>query len=244
MNNTELHPYLKEGKIEGATKLILGSFPVYACTNPDNPEKLKIRNMEGTVLFFYGSCRNRFWGLYHQYIDASVTVPVNKAMALKSFRKHNIAMSDIIESCTRKGTSALDSNLRGINYNTAMIQDFMQSGVTKILCTSKGVLALLDKHIIPKLTGAHFNETLTNEFTDKFLSVIGGDSKSSARPICRIYTYDGRNIISLAIPSPGSPQRQISAFGYRSGSKLAYADQYFKMAFNWIKNEEDVLFLR
>jgi hypothetical protein len=96
MNNIEFHPYLKEGKIDGATPLILGSFPVYACTKPENPEKLKIRNREGTVRFFYGSCRNRFYGLYHQYIDARVTVPVNKAIALKSLRKHNITMSDII----------------------------------------------------------------------------------------------------------------------------------------------------
>jgi hypothetical protein len=45
MNNIEFHPYLKEGKIEGATTLILGSFPVYACTKPEIPEKLKTRNM-------------------------------------------------------------------------------------------------------------------------------------------------------------------------------------------------------
>jgi hypothetical protein len=36
MNKKEIHPYLNEGNIKGSTKLILGSFPVYACTDPDN----------------------------------------------------------------------------------------------------------------------------------------------------------------------------------------------------------------
>jgi hypothetical protein len=77
MKNKEIHPYLNEGNIKGSTKLILGSFPVYACTEPDNAEKLAIRNTEGTVRFFYGSCKSRFWGLYHQFVDNNKTVYAN-----------------------------------------------------------------------------------------------------------------------------------------------------------------------
>jgi hypothetical protein len=32
----ETHPYLEKGKINGESKLILGSFPVYECTDEDN----------------------------------------------------------------------------------------------------------------------------------------------------------------------------------------------------------------
>ena len=42
MKTKEVHPFLNEGNIKGATKLILGSFPVYACTNPDKNEKQKL----------------------------------------------------------------------------------------------------------------------------------------------------------------------------------------------------------
>ena len=31
----EDHPYLELGRIPGAKSMVLGSFPVYACTNPD-----------------------------------------------------------------------------------------------------------------------------------------------------------------------------------------------------------------
>jgi len=47
MKTKEFHPFLKEGNIEGANKLILGSFPVYACTDPDNMKMLKMRNKDG-----------------------------------------------------------------------------------------------------------------------------------------------------------------------------------------------------
>ncbi|MBK9488867.1 MAG: hypothetical protein IPO07_08755 [Haliscomenobacter sp.] len=35
----EQHPYLEQGKVTGARSLVLGSFPVYECTNPDNEDK-------------------------------------------------------------------------------------------------------------------------------------------------------------------------------------------------------------
>jgi hypothetical protein len=54
----ETHPYLHQGQIIGATKLILGSFPVYECTDNDNDLKQQNRQNEETVRFFYGSNRN------------------------------------------------------------------------------------------------------------------------------------------------------------------------------------------
>ena len=48
----EVHPYLQQGQVNGATKLILGSFPVYECTDDDNALKQQNRNNEGTIRFF------------------------------------------------------------------------------------------------------------------------------------------------------------------------------------------------
>ena len=39
----ETHPYLQQGHINGATKLILGSFPVYECTDQDSQLKRQNR---------------------------------------------------------------------------------------------------------------------------------------------------------------------------------------------------------
>jgi hypothetical protein len=42
MINKEIHSYLNEGNIQGSTKLILGSYPVFACTVRDSSKNLKI----------------------------------------------------------------------------------------------------------------------------------------------------------------------------------------------------------
>ena len=47
--------------------------------------------------------------------------------------------------------------------------------------------------------------------------------------------YKGKKIYAIAIPSPGSPQRQVHNFGCTSDKKLEYANKYFKIAFNWLK---------
>jgi G:T/U-mismatch repair DNA glycosylase len=235
MNNKEIHPYLNEGNIKGCTKLILGSFPVYACTNPDNIEKLTIRNTEGTVRFFYGSCKSRFWGLYHQFIDNNVTVPIKKEIAIDSLKKHKIAISDTIKSCKRKGTSALDSDLTDIDYNIEMIQKMIKSGVTMILCTSKGVLSDLNKRILLPLEGMKIDEQKTKQFESEIIANLKGTSKSIKKPICIVYKYNKRLIYTLAIPSPGSPQRQAHSFGWKTGYKTVYANNYFQYAFKWLK---------
>ncbi len=46
IGETETHPYLEQGQINGSTKLILRSFPVYECTNPDNQIKQQNRQNE------------------------------------------------------------------------------------------------------------------------------------------------------------------------------------------------------
>lgn len=235
MNSIENHPYLKEGNIKGSTKLILGSFPVFACTDPDSNEKLRIRNTDGTVRFFYGSCKNKFWGLYHQHIDAEVTVPVRKTAALGSLRKNKIAISDVIISCRRRGKSALDTDLFDKKYNVEMIQQMIHNGVSKVLCTSKGVLFDLNKEIISSIEGIKLDVALTRQFADNFIADLNGKLPASSKGICFVYRFKKRIIYVLAIPSPGSPQRQAHNFGCFTGDKQEYANRYFKKAFKWIK---------
>jgi hypothetical protein len=235
MNKKEIHPYLKEGNLKGSTKLILGSFPVFACTDPDSSEKLKIRNSYGTVRFFYGSCKNRFWGLYYQYIDRNVTMPVRKTTALKSLRKNKIAISDTIVSCRRKGTSALDTDLYDKEYNIEMIQQMIHNGVSKVLCTSKGVLLDLNKEILSSIEGIKLDAALTKQFADNFIADLNGRLPVSSKGICFVYRFNNRKIYALAIPSPGSPQRQAHNFGCYAGDKQEYANRYFEKAFKWIK---------
>ena len=235
MKIKENHPYLEEGNIIGATKLILGSFPVYACTDPDNVEKELIRKTDGTVRFFYGSCKSRFWGLYHEFVDTNVIVPINKEIALESLKTNGIAISDTIKACNRKGKSALDSDLFNIEYNTVMIQQMIKSGVSKILCTSKGVLSDLNKIILLTMEGLSLDEQLSKQFESEFLDPLNGSSKDVKNPFCRAYRFNNRIIYVLAIPSPGSPQRQAHTFGCMSADKLDYTKKYFKNALNWLK---------
>ena len=235
MDKKEFHPFLNEGNIKGATKLILGSFPVYACTDPDNMKKLKMRNNDGTVRFFYGSCKSKFWGLFNQHIDSNVTVPIRKTLALKSLRQKKIAISDTIVSCLRKGISASDKDLKEKDYNKKMLRNMIQNGVSKILCTSKGVLLDLDSKILRSMEGITLDLALTKQFADNFIGDLNGKLQESSKGICFVYRLKKRIIYALAIPSPGSPQRQAHHFGCISKDKHEYANSYFEKAFKWLK---------
>jgi G:T/U-mismatch repair DNA glycosylase len=235
MYRKEYHPYLKEGIVKGATRLVLGSFPVFACTDPDSSEKRQIRNTDGTVRFFYGSSKNKFWGLYHEHIDPDIIVPVRKSSALKSLRTKKIAFTDAIVSCRRKGKSSSDSDLYDKEFNVEMIQILIQNGVTKVLCTSKGVLTYFDRKVMSSVEGVKFDKALTKEFSDNFLGGLNGRLSSSNKGICFVYRFKKQIIYALAIPSPGSPQRQAHNFGCVSEDKVIYTKRYFMKAFKWIK---------
>ena len=88
----EIHPFLAKGITKNAKKLILGSFPVYAITKPDNEKKREIRFVNSFVHFFYGSCYNHFWGLYRLYIDHNINLPVNINQIIKSLNDNKIAI--------------------------------------------------------------------------------------------------------------------------------------------------------
>lgn len=230
----ETHPFLELGKVPSTTKLILGSFPVYSITLPDSEEKLKIRKNDGTVQFFYGSCHSSFWKLYHLYIDSDLQIPIIPKDALTSLFQNQIAISDMILECERNGKSALDSDLKKRVYNTKMIVEYLEVGVKKILCTSKGVMEMFHDRVAKKPSLIVFQEDESKKWQKEIITSLNGDESQIKKLICKQYLYDGKRIRVLSIPSPGSPHRQLKQFGFIGSEWTDYADKYFDLTFNWL----------
>jgi len=233
--NKETHPFLEIGNIPGSTRLILGSFPVYSITIPDNVEKQKIRKSDGSIQFFYGSCKSGFWSLYHLYIDSGLHIPITPEGAVTSLFKNQIAISDMIIECEREGTSALDSDLLNRVYNIKMMHDYLNSGVTKILCTSKGVLEMFHNQVVKKTNSIIYQESDSRKWQSQIISELKGNETQIKNHICKQYLFKGKTIRLLSIPSPGSPQRQLKQFGYAGSNWSEYANKYFEFAFQWLK---------
>ncbi len=245
----EIHPYLQQGKITGATKLILGSFPVYECTDNDNQLKQRSRQNEGTVRFFYGSNRNSLWTKYSQYIDNRIVRPWDPELILESLRERQIAISDTIFSCERyiykvdKKTgerillpfSSEDSALKSKTWNREIIRTLINNGVTKILCTSKGVLSDLERKIIcfDRNNYGRKDSNLSSLFQSQFIERVGGNSNQITNEVAKVFIVGDRKLFAIAMPSPGSPQRQTHEFGCDNQDRLTYADNYFQNAFGW-----------
>jgi G:T/U-mismatch repair DNA glycosylase len=240
INELEQHPYLQDGEIQYKEKLILGSFPVYACTNPDTNEKRQIRADNGTIRFFYGSSRSSFWYLYSLLVDNQITLPPDPNVILKSLKKKGISITDTILSCERIDYSALDKDLRRKKYNISGIQDLITNGVTKIICTSKGVLDDLQSKILCKRANPFSSLSIeeSQQFHNYFIDQLGGNRKINL--ICRVFIVGNKRIYALALPSPGSPKRKLENFGFLEVnlSREEYAQKYFNNAFKWFLDYE------
>ena len=232
----ETHPYLQQGQINGATKMILGSFPVYECTDQDNQLKQQNRQDEGTIRFFYGSIDSGLWGLYRDNIDNAILLPPNPNFILPSLAQRQIAVTDTIVSCERHRFSSEDSKLIRRTYNRQGIQTLIQNGVRKIICTSKGVLKDLESQIILQgnLPFGQVDNIAGSTFQDNFIAELRGNSNQITCPIAKVFVFDNIQVTALSIPSPGSPQRQLAQFGFNTQDWRNYADNYFTNAFNWL----------
>lgn len=234
----ETHPYLEQGHLPGATKLILGSFPVYECTDQDNPLKEQTRMEEGTIRFFYGSIDSKLWSIYHENIDNNIALPPNPNAILLSLEQNNIAISDTIASCQRHEFSSLDNKLINKIYNRQGIQTLIQNGVRKIICTSKGVLKDLESQIIHHgdLPFGQIDNLAGLAFQENFIANLGGNNNQITNPIVKVFMIDNYQVTALAIPSPGSPQRKLAKFGFNGQDWENYANNYFSDAFNWLND--------
>jgi hypothetical protein len=134
----ETHPYLQFGEaIPNASRLILGSFPVYYCTEPETPRKAEEKS-KGVVTFFYGSRSSKLWKLYQAHVDPALLLPISQEAAIASLSDRGIAMSDTIISAERNDYSASDIDLRNETWNTDGLRRLLNLGVIKVLCTLKG----------------------------------------------------------------------------------------------------------
>lgn len=230
----ETHPYLQQGQITGATKMILGSFPVYECTDQDNQLKQQNRQNEGTIRFFYGSIDSELWRLYRDNIDNTILLPPNPNFILPSLAQRQIALSDTIISCERHIFSSEDSKLIRRTYNRQGIETLIQNGVRKIICTSKGVLKDFERQIILKGNFGQVDYLAGSTFQDNFIARIGGNNNQITSPIARVFLVDTFQVTAIAIPSPGSPQRKLAQFGLNVQDWRNYANNYFSNAFNWL----------
>ena len=225
----ETHPYLVQGQIANATKMILGSFPVYECTDPDNQLKRQNRNNEGTVRFFYGSVDSRFWSLYAAHVDSNIQLPPDPNAILLSLTQKQIAFGNNIISCKRYNFSSKPTKLSKKRGNRQAIRNLIQNGVTKILCTSKGVLSDLQLKIICPAYN-QFGVVNVQESTalqTNLINQLGGNITQITNPIARTFIIGTRTVNVIAIPSPGSAQRQLKEFGFNGNNWQQYADNYF-----------------
>lgn len=234
----ETHPYLVQGQIPNATKMILGSFPVYECTDPDNQIKQQNRNNEGTVRFFYGSIDSSFWSLYATHIDNNIQLPPNPNAILQSLTQKQIAIADNIISCQRLEFSSEDAKLIKKRWNRQNVRALIQNGVTKILCTSKGVLSDLQSKIICPAYNQFgvVNVQQSTALQTNLINQVGGNLANITNPITRTFIIGNRTINAIAIPSPGSAQRQLKEFGFAGNNWQQYADNYFSTVFGWLIN--------
>jgi G:T/U-mismatch repair DNA glycosylase len=237
----EIHPYLQDGEIAGSTKLILGSFPVYECVNYNKVKDDSNSRTQSVLPFFYGSENSKFWELYRSNVDGSITPIPKKDLILASLKQHKIAISDTILSCERHEYSSSDNDLINRTYNVQGVQALIQKGVKKVLCTSKGVLKDLEKQILcaGKNSIGHVDDAASAVFQQDFLNQLGGNNKQVTGPIAKVFIINNKPVKALAIPSPGSPQRQLASFGFVGTDWRTYANHYFSSAFTWLVQDGD-----
>lgn len=123
INQLERHPYLNyreklKNKNNDYTGLIIGSFPIYACTNilDDNLNLIQENNFENQLRFrfFYGSIRSEFWDYIFKAFENDN--PINIDNCINLLENNKLLISDVIFQTNRLNESAADSDLM-INEN-------------------------------------------------------------------------------------------------------------------------------
>ena len=115
---------------EKSRVLILGSFP-----------SVKSREQQ----FFYGHPQNRFWRVLSEVFGCPLpqSIPEKKAMLLS----HNIAVWDVIASCTIEGSS--DASIRDVVPNN--IRQILETAdIRQIIANGAKSYELYQKYIYPE----------------------------------------------------------------------------------------------
>ena len=115
---------------ENSKVLILGSFP-----------SVKSREQN----FFYGHPQNRFWKLIARLFDEAEVQTIEQKKEL--ILKHNLALWDVIHSCTITGSS--DSSIKDVVPND-ISSILKNSKVDRIFANGATSYNLYKKYILPK----------------------------------------------------------------------------------------------
>ncbi len=115
---------------KNSSVLILGSFP-----------SVKSREQN----FFYGHPQNRFWKLISLLFDEEIPQSIDEKKRL--ILKHNLALWDVIHSCTVTGSS--DSSIKDVVAND-LSEILKNSKVNRIFANGALSHKMYMKYIFPK----------------------------------------------------------------------------------------------
>jgi hypoxanthine-DNA glycosylase len=122
MTNIETHPF-EPWYFDGATTLILGSFPCY-------------NGISYGDWFYCGSGKSEFWKL----LSDTFGLPVESLEQKRELcLQHGLALSDVAYRIVRTKNNCSDANLKIIEHNKEGILKCLTPGITKVLFTSKFV---------------------------------------------------------------------------------------------------------
>ncbi len=139
MDVLEHHPYTPFIP-RGAKKMIIGNFPIGKFSNHGRLHEIK----ENDIVFYYGGATNRLWPLIGSCFD----LELNSKKKIQDFLSiHGIGVADILQSCRRRGGSALDSALYDKTYNPNLAELIEEKGIRELIFTSKHVYQEFRKHI-------------------------------------------------------------------------------------------------
>lgn len=233
IGEVEHHPFLEIGEGFQATRLIVGTFPIYSLTSPTTDYKKQLQQ-RGDIEFFYGSLANYFWEWYQKHVDSNVKTD-KKATIISSLETKAIAISDVVKQCTRLNESFNDNHLRQKVWNSHLAS-VIDNGIARIICTSKaesGAMGLLIKKIL--IPAGYVVETRKSIALHRDILQANSRANDNVKPIAAVLTQ-GQHIVSIVtLPSPGSPYRQLGAFGLVKGVHRSqeYLQRYLEGAFAW-----------
>ncbi len=234
INDIEQHPFLQMGESIQASRMIIGTFPIYSLTNPRTTYKNQLRKQRGDMSFFYGSQANYFWSWYKQHLDTEVKIQ-KPNLIIHSLQTKNISISDVIKECSRIEESFEDSNLRNIKWNLKL-DSLIEEKISKVICTSKSASGamrwLRDKILLP--ASFHIDQ---GDSIQLHLSILNEIPQSNRQllPVAQVLVKGTKRVRVLALPSPGSPQRRLVDFGYDKNAHITsnYLEQYLSLTFKW-----------
>ena len=125
----------------GTKRMIIGSFPIGKFTNPERASEI---DHEKEIMFFYGGAKNKLW----QMIGTCYDVPMNTVDEIKNLlTSEGIGVADVVKSCCRINGSALDKDLKEIEWNKDLLNLLRENQIEELIFTSKVVRNWFEKHI-------------------------------------------------------------------------------------------------